>query len=59
VPIRLANAGGRATLVADGRAIDVERRSGGALCADPMAPGDVIESEIEGVGRLRNRCVAP
>jgi len=24
-----------------------------------LAPGDVIETAIEGVGRLRNRCVAP
>ena len=34
--MRLANAGGRACLVVDGRAVDLERRSGGKFPADPM-----------------------
>ena len=33
---RLANLAGRAVLVSEGRALDVEQRSGGRLPADPM-----------------------
>lgn len=35
--IRLANSGGRACLIVGERLVDVERRSGGELPADPMA----------------------
>lgn len=34
--MRMANLDGRATLVVDGRAVDVERASGGSLSSDPM-----------------------
>lgn len=34
--VRLANLAGRAALLVDGRAVDVERRSRGAFAADPM-----------------------
>ena len=34
--MRLANYGGRATIVVDGRAVDVERASAGLLGSDPM-----------------------
>lgn len=36
MPIRLANVGGRASLLLADRVVDVERRSGGELPADPM-----------------------
>jgi 2-keto-4-pentenoate hydratase/2-oxohepta-3-ene-1,7-dioic acid hydratase in catechol pathway len=35
--VRLANAGGRATVLVDGGVVDVERRSGGRFGPDPMA----------------------
>ena len=35
--MKLASIGGRAHLVVDGRLVDVERASGGAMSADPMA----------------------
>jgi 2-keto-4-pentenoate hydratase/2-oxohepta-3-ene-1,7-dioic acid hydratase in catechol pathway len=36
MPIRLANVGGRASLLISDRVVDVERRSGGELPSDPM-----------------------
>jgi len=39
--MRLANHDGRATIVIEGRAVDVERASGGALGSDPMLLSDL------------------
>lgn len=39
--MRLANHDGRATIVIDGRAVDVERASAGALGSDPMLLSDL------------------
>jgi 2-keto-4-pentenoate hydratase/2-oxohepta-3-ene-1,7-dioic acid hydratase in catechol pathway len=39
--MRLANHDGRATIVIDGRAVDVEQASGGALGSDPMLLADL------------------
>jgi 2-keto-4-pentenoate hydratase/2-oxohepta-3-ene-1,7-dioic acid hydratase in catechol pathway len=39
--MRLANHEGRATIVVDGRAVDVERASAGALGSDPMVLSDL------------------
>ena len=39
--MRFANVSGRACLVLDGRAVDIERASGGALSSDPMATADL------------------
>ena len=39
--MRFANVSGRAALVLDGRAVDIERASGGALGSDPMATVDL------------------
>jgi len=39
--MRLANFRGRATIVVQGRAVDVERASGGALGSDPMVLSDL------------------
>jgi 2,4-diketo-3-deoxy-L-fuconate hydrolase len=39
--VRLANLAGRATIVVDGRAVDVERASGGRLGSDPMLLADL------------------
>jgi 2-keto-4-pentenoate hydratase/2-oxohepta-3-ene-1,7-dioic acid hydratase in catechol pathway len=36
-PVRLANVNGRAAVVVDGRAVDVEHATGGELPSDPMA----------------------
>ncbi|MBK9179648.1 MAG: fumarylacetoacetate hydrolase family protein [Acidimicrobiales bacterium] len=39
--MRMANVGGRASLVVDGRVVDVERASGGELSSDPMVVTDL------------------
>ena len=39
--MRFANVSGRACLVLDGRAVDIERASGGTLSSDPMATADL------------------
>lgn len=39
--MRFANVSGRACLVLDGRAVDIERASGGSLSSDPMATVDL------------------
>lgn len=39
--MRFANVSGRACLVLDGRAVDIETASGGALSSDPMATADL------------------
>lgn len=43
--MRLANVAGRATLVVDGRAVDVEQASGGALSSDPMVLSDLARHD--------------
>ncbi len=43
--MRLANLAGRATIVIDGRAVDVEQASGGALSSDPMILSDLATHE--------------
>lgn len=43
--MRLANLDGRATVVVDGHAIDVERASGGALGSDPMLLSDLAHHD--------------
>ena len=39
--MRFANVSGRACLVLDGRAVDIQKASGGALGSDPMATADL------------------
>lgn len=43
--MRLANLAGRATVVVAGRAVDVERASGGALSSDPMMLSDLANHD--------------
>lgn len=43
--MRLANFRGRATIVVQGRAVDVERASGGALGSDPMLLSDLAHHD--------------
>lgn len=43
--MRLANLGGRSTVVVQGRAVDVEQASGGLLSSDPMALCDLANHE--------------
>jgi 2-keto-4-pentenoate hydratase/2-oxohepta-3-ene-1,7-dioic acid hydratase in catechol pathway len=43
--MRLANYRGRATIVVDGRAVDVEQASGGRLGSDPMVLSDLANHE--------------
>ena len=43
--MRLANVGGRATIVVDGRAVDVERAGDGRLGADPMLLSDLAHHD--------------
>lgn len=43
--MRFANVSGRACLVLDGRAVDIERASGGALSSDPMATADLANHQ--------------
>lgn len=48
--MRLANLVGRATIVVDGRAVDVHRASDGALSADPMMLSDLANhAELRGL----------
>ena len=44
--MRLANLRGRATIVVQGRAVDVERASGGALGSDPMVLSDLANHDL-------------
>jgi 2,4-didehydro-3-deoxy-L-rhamnonate hydrolase len=44
--MRLANYQGRATIVVDGRAVDVEQASGGALGSDPMLLCNLANHEV-------------
>jgi 2-keto-4-pentenoate hydratase/2-oxohepta-3-ene-1,7-dioic acid hydratase in catechol pathway len=43
--MRLANSAGRATIIVDGRAVDVEQASGGALGSDPMLLADLANHD--------------
>ena len=43
--MRLANSAGRATIIVDGHAVDVEQASGGALGSDPMLLSDLATHE--------------
>jgi 2,4-diketo-3-deoxy-L-fuconate hydrolase len=43
--MRLANNDGRATIVIEGRAVDVERASGGSLGSDPMLLSDLANHD--------------
>lgn len=43
--MRLANYAGRATIVVDGRAVDVERASNGTLASDPMVLSDLANHD--------------
>ena len=43
--MRFANLAGRATLVVDGRAVDIERASGGVWGADPMTLSDLSQHD--------------
>src|SRR4051794_7260292 len=44
-PMRLANLAGRATVVVDGRAVDVEQASDGRLSSDPMILSDLAQHD--------------
>ena len=44
--MRLANHAGRATVVVDGRAVDVETASGGSLGSDPMLLADLANHPV-------------
>ncbi|MCU1502081.1 MAG: fumarylacetoacetate hydrolase family protein [Ilumatobacteraceae bacterium] len=44
--MRLANHDGRATIVIEGRAVDVERASGGGLGSDPMLLSDLANHAV-------------
>ena len=51
--VRLANAGGRASLVVEGRLVDVEHASGGRFAPDPMAAFGDWEAFASWAARVR------
>jgi hypothetical protein len=60
--VRLATIAGRAVLLVGGGMIDVARASGKRFSSDPMGAfgiwDDFAEPSNEGIGTMRNRCVA-
>jgi hypothetical protein len=58
--MRLANLGGRTTLIAPGgddRGVDITDVSGGKF--GPLLPGETLETWVEGIGTMRTRFAAP
>jgi 2-keto-4-pentenoate hydratase/2-oxohepta-3-ene-1,7-dioic acid hydratase in catechol pathway len=51
ITMKLANVAGRASLILDGRVLDLERASGGSLSSDPMTVADLSRhGEIAALG---------